>query len=293
MRRAFTLIELLVVIAIIAILLAMVLPALGKARRSSKATVCLSTQRSVGQALTLYNNDHKERVVPSYNMSGLDTTEPLDGWGPILDRDGYMAGARETRRGPFVCSDTFDIEGIATGNTGTNPNNPKGWVDWPFSRTGSANVPTTIESRGFNRILRVSYWINALNPIGGSTAVEPDLFYTGSVGYGPGANGLTLEQTRLSAFARPAQLIATADGVYAGRHRDNKLGTPNSRIGYRHDGAGGGASNSVFADGHAKPVSATDFPRGPGPANDPAVVWSENTGEVSLYAVPERVLTRP
>lgn len=293
MRRAFTLIELLVVIAIIALLIATVLPALGKARRSSKATVCLSTQRSIAQAFTLYNNDHKERVVPSYNMSGIDTTEPLDGWGPILDRDGYMAGARQSRRGPFVCPDTFDVEGVATGHTGTNPNNTKGWVDWPFTRTGSANVPTTIESRGFERILRVSYWINALNPIGGSTAVQNDLHYTGSVGYGPGSNGLVLEQSRLSAFARPAQLIATADGVYAGRHRDNKIGTANSRIGYRHDGAGGGSTNAAFADGHAKAVSATDFPRGTGPANAPAVVWAENTGEVSLYAAPERVLTRP
>jgi len=293
-RAAFTLIELLVVIAIIAVLIGVLLPALGKARGAARATTCLATQHSIGLGFTLYNGDHKELVIPSYNMSGVDTTEPLDGWGPILDRDGYMAGARETRRGPFVCPDTVDIEGVATGQTGTNPQAPKGWMDWPFTRTGSANVPTEIEDRGFTRIVRVSYWINALNPIGGSTQVDQNLHYTGSVGYGPGSNGLILEAVKTSAFVRPSQLIATADGVYAGRHRDNRIGTPNSRIGYRHAGAGGGAVNAAFADGHVSPVNALEFPRGLGGGNDPAVVRQENmNGRVSLYANPERSLAVP
>lgn len=293
-RRAFTLIELLVVIAIIAVLIGVLLPALGSARRTAKSTTCLATSRSIAQGFAAYNADHKDRVIPSYNMTGLDTTEPLDGWGPILDRDGYMQGARTTNKGPFVCPDTLDVEGVATGQTGADPNNTKGWMDWPFVRTGSANVPVTVPERGFERILRVSYWINALNPIGGSTQVEQNYHYTGSVGYGPGSNGLILEQVRTHFFQRPDQLIATADGVYAGRHRDNKIGTPNSRIGYRHPGLGGGSVNASFADGHAANIDALAFPRGLGPANDPAVVWAENTGgNPTLYANPEKALPHP
>lgn len=294
MKKAFTLIELLVVIAIIALLIGILLPALGNARRGARTTTCGVTQRSIGQAFTFYNNDHKEIVVPSYNMQGIDTTEPLDGWGPILDRDGYMTGARETKRGPFVCPDTFDVEGVANGQTGTDPNNTKGWVDWPFSRTGSANIPTLIEDRGFEKILRVSYWINALNPIGGSTQVDPDLHYTASYGYGPGSNGLTVQYTRLNAFVRPDALITTADGVYAGRHRDNKIRTANSRIGYRHPGEGGGSVQAAFADGHARLVSALEFPRGLGGGNDPAVVRTENLNTpVTLYANPAKALAVP
>src|SRR5688500_14768332 len=77
-RRAFTLVELLAVLGIIALLISILVPVVASARSRAAATACKSNLRSVGQAIRMYLDEHKDRypaaaALPSVNPDKLPT----------------------------------------------------------------------------------------------------------------------------------------------------------------------------------------------------------------------------
>ncbi len=89
-RGAFTLIELLVVIAIIALLMAVLMPSLGRVRQQAKASVCQSHLHQWSLVFSLYDNDHNGRFCNG--CSSYNTNDPRH-WTTALRR--YYHGDRE------------------------------------------------------------------------------------------------------------------------------------------------------------------------------------------------------
>ena len=87
--RGFTLVELLVVVAVIAILIAMVLPALRRVREAARSAMCLSNLRQTGQALMLYSLDNNG-VIPesAWQVTGTQPPFPPRWYNPLQGRGG-------------------------------------------------------------------------------------------------------------------------------------------------------------------------------------------------------------
>ena len=237
-RSAFTLIELLVVISIIALLIGILLPALGNARAAARSIACLSNMRQFGVAHALYASEYKDAILPPQvdaNLTNLGGSNIVI-WYELL-ADTMVQAKRDTTTGDrsefivetFTCPE-FD-EGRTAGNTskvgyGMNERFPDA-VDTSIGRYRPApygTSPATSNWMKYDQIIDATSWsmtADSFERIASATLSGTSIFWRWS----------------------------------GGDQRWNS-GEPDRHGG--QDGTGQTAANYQFFDGHAESMNKED-----------------------------------
>jgi prepilin-type N-terminal cleavage/methylation domain-containing protein len=130
-NEGFTLIELLVVIAIIAILAALLLPALARAKTEAVKSQCASNLRQLGIASYNYAMDNKDNFPNMNQSSDIDPTGGESNW--PWDVPDYVANM-------LTCNGTTRYICYCPANTLQGPNNSDFW--WGYFNSGEGNIST-------------------------------------------------------------------------------------------------------------------------------------------------------
>jgi len=164
-RTGFTLIELLVVIAIIAILAAMLLPALAKAKDRAKMTGCNNSIRQVALAFMMYASDNGDQAPPlnSGNYSSAYSTTKGTWWFNILSQGNYLGNSGNVSNGVWVCPSVQQPADISPGVTASYGQQMGGYGPCEgvtetggIIRYGLSSSGAPLGSKKFSQIIRTS-----------------------------------------------------------------------------------------------------------------------------------------
>ena len=296
-KQGFTLIELLVVISIIALLVGILLPALGAARRSAQSAVCLGNMRSAGQALATYAANNRDWM-PGPNTSGAKIV------------DGYTWGSNSnepTQNMDWISASMGDSLGLP-GNVGERivkifnndmycPANDAYYTDERDGTTPPGTTPESLRVNSYGAILGfqwMPYFATGIDQNKLPQVVKPDGKAKNAVvhnaSYRPRVDLVGAASNKVYAmdgtrymegneityngypwqdeggnFMTSSPAIANGGDPYQYESNSNTPTDNSVRYAYRHNMA----LNAVFFDGHGanmKPDEATNldlyFPSG-------------------------------
>ena len=236
-RRAFTLIELLVVISLIALLVSLLLPALGKARESGRATVCLSNLHQFAIAMSGYISDNKGYYPGDHRQASGSSWIT---WAPRLRK--YLGDSTDTFYCPSALKE-YRWTPIYGYNNYVGDARPYGYGDTERPLMGD------------------EFFCYGYNGWGVQDFANPHLGLGGHVApLEPGAINFDLPYNEIkdSQVVAPSDMIAIADSFTDGSWDEwitPQAGYPLSAPGKRHTGG----AETLFCDSHANWVRQRDL----------------------------------
>jgi prepilin-type processing-associated H-X9-DG protein len=255
-RQAITLIELLVVISIIALMIAILLPALGNAREAGKATQCNSNLHGLFIAEAAYMAENREMQTP-HIPRGIAAPGNIWAWNALLFKGGFI------QSGPVSVNPTTGNQDLLpmTGNPSTDPAPNSDWRSRdPAPATGLAcpsqvriALPGGQTNPGASTPASNGTWQPRMTHYGINKWVAAHDAMTLNPAPGMNTNGSFTSSSNgwwwpFRAFRRPSAVMAFAD---SGHHSDlttSEVRSVARGITFRHlNGA-----NMAFWDGHVE-----------------------------------------
>ncbi|MGC9261219.1 MAG: type II secretion system protein [Phycisphaerae bacterium] len=275
-RNGFTLIELLVVISIIALLIALLLPALARAKEEALSTACGANLRSIGQILTEYENTYQGNIPFGWALTSSWGSDPPNDWDYLLycyDRgldsgrflEWYSGGvvpgyptvstSGASYLGTFVCP-ASDIPVVMGPNW--NPMEPAGWYWTSYAANPNYFYLYLDQSWDPNQTFKAS---NVQNPA--YAVAVGDGTETASWGGGIPVMSDWSQNARSSGNALPyvgdPNYLVPANGFLSNETTNQDIIIPGGYNGdegmrYRHlqDSPSSGDANALFFDGHVE-----------------------------------------
>lgn len=260
-KHAFTLVELLVVIGIIAVLIAILLPALGRARESGNTVACASNLRQTGLAMLSYLQNSRAMLPRAYgnhivNTNLTDTS--TYSWFTILVGNNYIY-APQQESVTFTNNENLDAASVGNSalmcpNTGPGVRIPWGWpAQWTFADNTYAMAWRHEDGHDYGGgkasplIIDSSYMINSSQ--GDWTGIS-----------GTGGNPFLAQWNtahRLSIKRRTADIKRSAEMLMISDGNNFKFGAAITYMNPRHGGrsaadAGSKTANLLMFDGHVE-----------------------------------------
>jgi prepilin-type N-terminal cleavage/methylation domain-containing protein/prepilin-type processing-associated H-X9-DG protein len=157
--RAFTLVELLVTIAVIALLAAMLMPALGRGKESGRVAVCQGNLRQIGLALQMYVDDSKNIMPKMYDRPVVGASNDLQTIDIVL---AGPLGSKQVLRCPSDLQRLFEQTGSSYSWNSLLNGQKADHLQVLNLSLPQTKIPLVFDKQGFHAVLGSKHAVNYL-----------------------------------------------------------------------------------------------------------------------------------